>query len=99
VPSVPITSDHVTLFLIGPLLVIPALMKVLVQYDSEPLLIRSFFQFMEAKNLATTFIGPKPVAQFGSGVELGYRVGTRGNGIDQSISPKDLTAEIIIGSH
>ena len=33
------------------------------------------------------------VGQFESGVELGYHVGTRGNGIDQPVWPKDLTVE------
>ncbi|KAI1151620.1 CoA-transferase family III [Nemania diffusa] len=78
---------------------LPAVMKVLAQHDSETLLSPSFFQLMEAKNLATTFIRPKPVAQFASGVELGYHVGTRGNGVDQPVWPKDLTVEVVTGDN
>ncbi|KAJ8121668.1 hypothetical protein O1611_g10038 [Lasiodiplodia mahajangana] len=76
---------------------LPAMMKILVQYDSETLLNPDFFQAMEAKNLGTTFIRPKPIAQFESGVELGYHVGTRGNGIDQPVWPKDLSVEVVTG--
>ncbi|KAI1120890.1 CoA-transferase family III [Nemania abortiva] len=78
---------------------LPAMMQILVKYDSETLLNPDFFQPMEAKYLMTTFIRPKPVAQFESGVELGYHVGTRGNGIDQPVWPKDLTVEVVTGDN
>ncbi|KAI3318366.1 CoA-transferase family III [Xylariaceae sp. AK1471] len=81
------------------LYLLPAMMKLLVQHDSLTLFSPSFFQPMEAKYLDTTFIRPKPVAQFASGVELKYHVGTRGNGVDQPVWPKDLTVEVVTGEN
>ncbi|KAI0866503.1 CoA-transferase family III domain-containing protein [Xylaria cubensis] len=78
---------------------LPAMMKLLAQHDSETLFKPSFFQMMEAKHLATTFIRPKPVANFSSGLELKYHVGTRGNGVDQPVWPKDLTVEVVTGDN
>jgi hypothetical protein len=78
---------------------IPAMMKLLVQHDSQTLFNPTFLQPMEAKYLETTFIRPKPVAQFANGVELGYHVGTRGNGVDQPVWPKDLTVEVVTGEN
>ena len=40
---------------------------------------------------------PKPVIQFPPGtVELGYNVGTRGNGVDQPRWPSDLLMEVVV---
>ncbi|KAI0506210.1 CoA-transferase family III [Xylaria bambusicola] len=78
---------------------IPAMMKVIVQHGSETLFSPDFFQPMEARNLSTTFIRPKPVARFASGIELKYHVGTRGNGVDQPVWPKDLTVEVVTGNN
>ncbi|KAF4989089.1 hypothetical protein FDECE_14814 [Fusarium decemcellulare] len=42
------------------------------------------------------FRTPKPVLQFPPGsVELGYNVGTRGNGVDQAHWPSDLSVEVV----
>ncbi|TRX98961.1 hypothetical protein FHL15_000303 [Xylaria flabelliformis] len=78
---------------------LPAMMKLLVQHDSETLFKPSFFQMVEAKHLATSFIRPKPIANFSSGLELKYHVGTRGNGVDQPVWPKDLTVEVVTGDN
>ncbi|KAI1357860.1 CoA-transferase family III [Xylaria arbuscula] len=78
---------------------LPAMMKLLGQHDSETLFSSDFFQPMEAKNLAMTFVRPKPVAKFGNGIELKYHVGTRGNGVDQPVWPKDLTVEVVTGNN
>ncbi|KAI0967716.1 CoA-transferase family III domain-containing protein [Xylaria arbuscula] len=78
---------------------IPAMMKLLKQYDSETLFNPDFFQPEVAQNLGVTFIRPKPVAQFENGVELKYHVGTRGNGVDQPVWPKDLTVEVVTGEN
>ncbi|KAI1736595.1 CoA-transferase family III domain-containing protein [Xylaria scruposa] len=78
---------------------LPAMMKLLAQHDSETLFKPSFFQTMEAKHLATTFVRPKPIANFSSGLELKYHVGTRGNGVDQPVWPKDLTVEVVTGDN
>ncbi|KAI1752485.1 CoA-transferase family III domain-containing protein [Xylaria castorea] len=78
---------------------LPAMTKLLAQHDSAVLFNPSFFQEMEAKHLAATFIRPKPVAHFSSGLELKYHVGTRGNGVDQPVWPKDLTVEVVTGDN
>lgn len=78
---------------------LPAMMKILTQHDSEALFAPDSFQPMEAKNLSMTFIRPKPVAQFANGMELKYHVGTRGNGVDQPVWPKDLTVEGVRGDN
>ncbi|KAI1423107.1 CoA-transferase family III domain-containing protein [Xylaria sp. FL1777] len=78
---------------------LPGMMKLLAQHDSETLFNPDFFQPMESKNLGVTFIRPKPIAQFASDIELKYQVGTRGNGIDQPVWPKDLTVEIVSGDN
>ncbi|KAI8951062.1 CoA-transferase family III domain-containing protein [Xylaria longipes] len=78
---------------------LPAMMKLLAQHDSETLFNPGFFQNMEAKHLATTFIRPKPVAQFSSGLELKYHIGTRGNCVDQPVWPKNLTVEVVTGDN
>ncbi|KAI1819413.1 CoA-transferase family III [Xylaria intraflava] len=76
---------------------LPVIMKSIIKQDSRVLLNRDFYTPMEAKHLGTTFIRPKPVAQFASGVELGYHVGTRGDGIDEPVWPDDLTIEVVKG--
>ncbi|KAI0444769.1 CoA-transferase family III domain-containing protein [Xylaria telfairii] len=78
---------------------LPAMMKLLAQHDSPTLFNPNFFQPMVSKNLATTFIRPKPIAQFASGLELKYHVGTRGNGVDQPVWPRDLTVEVVTGDN
>lgn len=78
---------------------LPAMLKLLAQHDSETLFNSRFFQHMKAKHLAVTFVRPKPVARFASGVELKYHVGTRGNGVDQPVWPKDLTVEVVTGDN
>ncbi|KAI0206207.1 CoA-transferase family III [Astrocystis sublimbata] len=78
---------------------LPAMMKLLSEYDSETLFNPTFFQQMKAEHLVTTFIRPKPIAQFSSGLELKYHVGTRGNGIDIPVWPNDLTVEVITGNN
>ncbi|GAP93263.1 hypothetical protein SAMD00023353_11600010 [Rosellinia necatrix] len=78
---------------------LPAMLKLLVQHDSATLFNPRFFQPMEAKYLGATFIRPKPVARFASGLELKYHVGTRGNGVDQPMWPKDLTVEVVTGDN
>ncbi|KAI0533938.1 CoA-transferase family III domain-containing protein [Xylaria digitata] len=78
---------------------LPAMMKLLAQHDSETLFNPKFFLPMTAKHLKTTFVRPKPVAHFASGVELKYHVGTRGNGVDQPVWPNDLTVEVVTGDN
>ncbi|KAF8242556.1 CoA-transferase family III [Wilcoxina mikolae CBS 423.85] len=57
-----------------------------------------FFQERETRALGIKLRMPKPVLQFPQGeVELGYNVGTRGNGVDKPVWPEDLSTEIVGG--
>ncbi|KAH8426492.1 uncharacterized protein LDX57_004227 [Aspergillus melleus] len=79
---------------------LPAMLKSLYQHDRDTLFNPAFFEPRLSKNISTTFIGVKPIAQFpGKEVDLKYNVGTRGNGIDQPMWPKDLTVEVVTGSN
>ena len=74
------------------------MLKLLYQHDAQTLFKPEFFEPRVSKMLDTTFIQIKPVAQFpNKEVELGYTVGTRGNGIDAPAWPKDLTVEVVTG--
>jgi hypothetical protein len=75
---------------------IPVMLKLIKEHDSDVVFNPSFFEPRESKNLGTKFISVKPVAQFpNEEVELGYNVGTRGNGIDKPVWPKDLSVEVV----
>ncbi|KAI1482857.1 CoA-transferase family III [Daldinia eschscholtzii] len=77
---------------------LPAMLKLLYQHDSQVLFNPEFFQEREAKNIGATFVQLKPIAQFADGaVELGYHIGTRGNGVDEPVWPEDLTVEVVRG--
>ncbi|GAW20574.1 hypothetical protein ANO14919_100820 [Xylariales sp. No.14919] len=78
---------------------LPAIIKLIAQHDSETLFSPDFFEPMKAKNLSITFVRPKPVAQFANRIELKYHVGTRGNGVDQPVWPKDLTVQVVTGDN
>lgn len=72
------------------------MMRLLHQHNTKTLFQPAFFEPRKADNLNTTFIQVKPIAQFrNDAVELKYNVGTRGNGVDQPIWPKDLTVEVV----
>lgn len=75
---------------------VPEMLKLLHQYDEKILFKSSFFEKYRSKAIDVTIIRVKPVAQFKDNlVELKYNVGTRGNGVDKSKWPDDLTVEII----
>ena len=75
---------------------VPAVLKLLRQYDEEILLKPSFFEEYRSEAVGVTISRVKPVARFKNAqVELKYNVGTRGNGVDKPIWPEDLTVEII----
>lgn len=79
---------------------LPAMVKLLHQHDAKTLFQPAFFEPRRAENLGTTFIQVKPIAQFRNNiVELKYNVGTRGNGVDQPIWPKDLKVEVVTGDN
>ncbi|KAI1776977.1 CoA-transferase family III [Hypoxylon cercidicola] len=75
---------------------LPAMMKILYQYDAETLFKPAFFEERKAENLGHIFVQPKPVAGFANGVvDLGFHIGTRGNGVDAPVWPKDLRVEVV----
>jgi hypothetical protein len=79
---------------------LPRMLKLLHQYDAEELFNPSFFELRNAKNLGVTFVQVKPIAQFSNKeVDLNYQVGTRGNGVDQPVWPKNLTVEVVTGEN
>lgn len=78
----------------------PAMLRLLHQQDADTLFKPEFFEVRESKNIGQTFVVVKPVAQFKDGaVELKYNVGTRTNGVDQPVWPKDLSVEVVTGSN
>lgn len=79
---------------------IPAVLRSLYEHDQESLFKPEFFEPRLSKIMNMQFIQVKPVAQFpGKEVELKYNIGTRGNGVDQPVWPKDLTVESVTGSN
>ncbi|KAI1805936.1 CoA-transferase family III [Daldinia bambusicola] len=79
---------------------LPAMLKLLYQRDSQVLFNPALFRVQETKSIAATFVQVKPVAQFADGaVDLGYHIGTRGNGVDEPLWPGDLTVEVITGKY
>ncbi|MCJ1471141.1 hypothetical protein MMC07_009789 [Pseudocyphellaria aurata] len=75
---------------------VPAMLKLLHQYDEEVLFQPAFFGQYRSEAVGVSVIRVKPVAQFKDNVvELKYNVGTRGNGVDKPIWPDDLTVEIV----
>ena len=74
---------------------LPEMFKILKTYDKKTLFKPEFFERRKAKALDCEFVQVKPVAQFGDAVELGFNVGTRGNGYDKPHWPDDLRVEIV----
>nr|XP_036575494.1 putative alpha methylacyl-CoA racemase [Colletotrichum truncatum]KAF6782074.1 putative alpha methylacyl-CoA racemase [Colletotrichum truncatum] len=75
---------------------LPSMMKLLKEHDAATLFNPDFFEARHAKNMDTTFVQVKPIAQFNDqSVQLGYHVGTRGNGVDYPRWPKDLSVETV----
>lgn len=55
-----------------------------------------FFELRENKAIGFPIRTVKPILDFPGGiVELGYNMGSRGNGVDEARWPKDLLTEII----
>ncbi|KAI1856354.1 hypothetical protein JX265_011601 [Neoarthrinium moseri] len=78
------------------LYLLPAMMRLLQQHDAATLFQPRFFEPRHAKYVGATFVQVKPIAQFHDGaVEFRYNVGTRSNGVDEPIWPRDLTVEVV----
>ncbi|PYH47112.1 uncharacterized protein BP01DRAFT_380957 [Aspergillus saccharolyticus JOP 1030-1] len=75
---------------------LPEMLKVLHQHDAQTLFQPDFFENRRSAALNATFRVVQPVAQYeGAAVELGYAVGTRGNGVDLPSWPVDLRTETV----
>ena len=75
---------------------LPEMIGRLVKHSTDVLFRPDFYELRESKSVGHTFVQIKPIAQFKDGeVELKYNVGTRGNGVDQAVWPKDLTVEVV----
>ena len=74
---------------------IPRMLAILKEHDAKTIYNPAFFEAIESKAVGRTFVQPKAVAQWDSGVELRYNVGTRGNGVDQPYWPEDLSTEVV----
>ncbi|KAF3294222.1 hypothetical protein TWF132_003653 [Orbilia oligospora] len=79
---------------------LPAMVRLLYQYDKETLFKPQYFEPRRAENLGVTFVQVKPIAQFkDNAVELKYNVGTRGNGTDKPVWPKNLMVQVVTGEN
>lgn len=75
---------------------VPAYLEMLKEPSSETILREQFFERRISKCLGLELQVVRPGIQFPPGtVELGYNVGTRGNGVDQARWPDDLLTEIV----
>ncbi|KAF5711627.1 alpha methylacyl racemase [Fusarium mundagurra] len=76
----------------------PRMLPLLFEEDGHVLFKPEFFEARKTKVSGATFILPKPILQFSNKtVDLRYDVGTRGNGVDKPLWPKDLNVEIVAG--
>jgi hypothetical protein len=79
------------------LVLLPAYMKMLQGTAAGTLFSPEFFEIRESKAIGAKLRCVKPVLGFPGGeVELGYNVGTRGNGVDKPHWPEDLTVEVVV---
>lgn len=75
---------------------LPALFKLLEKNAGETLYRPEFFERRKSKAVGHEFVQVRPIARFADGVELGYTVGTRGNGVDKPRWPEDLRTEMVV---
>jgi hypothetical protein len=75
---------------------VPRLLQLLHQYDEDVLFKPEFFDTYTSKTMGVDIRKVRPVAKFGDGlVQLGYNVGTRGNGVDAPFWPQNLLDEVV----
>ncbi|KAK4635898.1 Acetyl-coenzyme A transferase [Fulvia fulva] len=75
---------------------VPAYLGMIKQHSADVLLRPEFFERRVSKALNIEMQVAKPALYFPEGsVELRYNVGTRGNGVDDAVWPKDLLMEIV----
>ena len=70
--------------------------NMLMTNSSAVLFKPEFFELRHSGAIGKDVRGVKPIAQYPRGsVELGYNVGTRGNGVDQPMWPENLMTEVV----
>ncbi|QDS75630.1 hypothetical protein FKW77_006798 [Venturia effusa] len=75
---------------------IPRMLTLMSENEKSAVRQPQFFEEREARHLGTTIRTVKPVLGFEKGeVELGFNVGTRGNGVDVARWPEDLMVEVV----
>ncbi|CAN9373089.1 unnamed protein product [Alternaria alternata] len=75
---------------------LPHYMKMLAENSGSVLFKPDFFEVRHAGAIGKDVKAVKPIIQYPQGnVKLGYNVGTRGNGVDQPVWPKDLMTEVV----
>lgn len=75
---------------------VPRVMGMLKQNSGKVVFNPAFFEDRKSGAIGIDVRTVKPVIRFQDGeVELGYNVGTRGNGVDQARWPDDLMTEIV----
>lgn len=75
---------------------IPKMLGLLASDSKSPICQAEFYEDRKAENLGTKIRTVKPVLEFpGKEVELGFNIGTRGNGADQPRWPENLLTEIV----
>lgn len=75
---------------------LPRMMRMIQEHSGKVVFNPEFFEDRKSGALGVDVRTVKPIIRFGGGeVELGYNVGTRGNGWDQARWPDDLMTEIV----
>ncbi|KAI4684804.1 uncharacterized protein J4E88_004245 [Alternaria novae-zelandiae] len=75
---------------------LPRYMKMLFENSGSVLFKPDFFEMRHAGAIGKDVKGVKPIIQYPQGnVKLGYSIGTRGNGVDKPVWPKNLMTEVV----
>ncbi len=74
---------------------IPEYVRMMMTDPGDTILNDDWFHIVSSEAVNVKIRCVKPVLQFPEGnIQLGYKVGTRGNGVDKSRWPKDLMINI-----
>lgn len=76
---------------------LPRFMQMLKTQVGDVVLRRDFFETRRSGAIGRDVACVKPIVQYPGGkVELGFNVGTRGNGVDAPRWPADLMTEVVV---
>ena len=75
---------------------VPRYIRMLKTLSAGVLLKPEFFELRHSGAIGKDIRCLKPIIQYPQGkVKLGFNVGTRGNGVDESCWPEDLMTEVV----